>query len=136
MSLYTDCKGFDFTAGRVIYVGEIRDACSYLSANLGRPILLEYEHTKENAFFTFLFDDEEVGEKFFRVYCADGHLVNFLNETDAVPDGTEFTTELRATGGAEVWLEDELEAFENALAHVGFTRTSKYPKHLAKYTRR
>lgn len=135
MSLYTDCKGFDLRTERVVFVGEIRDACSYLSATLGRPILLEYEHTKENSSFTFLFDDEDIGEKFFRIHCVE-EPVDFSDEAGAILDGSEFTTELRATDGADVWLEHELRAFEDVLLRIGFERSSKYPKHLAKYTRR
>lgn len=135
MSLYTDCKGFDLRTERVVFVGEIRDACSYLSATLGRPILLEYEHAKANSSFTFLFDDEDIGEKFFRIHCVE-EPIDFSDEAGAILDGSEFTTELRATDGADVWLEHELRAFEDVLLRIGFERISKYPKHLAKYTRR
>lgn len=136
MSVYTNCKGFDLFAERVIYVGEIRDACSYLSAALGRPVLLDYEHVTNNSHFTFLFDDEEMGEKFFRVYCSEDETVDFSDETQAIVDGTEFSTELRATGGADVWLQEELEAFEEALSRIGLQRSGKYPKNLSKYSRR
>lgn len=135
MSVYTDCKGFDLATDRVVYVGEIRDACSYMSAALGRPILLDFSHAKQNQTFTFLFDDEDVGEKFFRVHCVE-EPVDFTNEAQPIVECTEFTTEIRSTGGADVWCTEELEAFEEALSHVGFKRTSKYPKHLTKYTRR
>jgi hypothetical protein len=133
MSIYTHCKGFDLTTDRVVYVGEIRDACSFLSASLGTPILLDHDaHSKQ---FSFVFaDDSVLSEKFFRVMCDE--TIDFTDDANAIPDGVEFTTDLRAIDGAEVWFEEELEAFEEALLKIGFVRTSRYPKRLAKYTRR
>ena len=133
MSLYTHCKGFDLTTDRVVYVGEIRDACSFLSASLGTPILLEHDaHSKQ---FSFVFaDDAVLSEKFFRVTCEEP--IDFTDDANPIPDGLTFITDLRARDGAEVWFEDELEAFEEALLKIGFVRTSRYPKRLAKYSRR
>src|SRR5210317_747755 len=97
MSLYTHCKGFDLTTDRVVYVGEIRDACSFLSASLGTPILLEHDaHSKQ---FSFVFaDDAVLSEKFLRVTCEE--TIDFTDDANAIPDGLEFTTDLRAIDGA------------------------------------
>jgi len=129
--LRTHTDGFEIEATRDVYIGEMREIASVLSARLCTPIVLDEQPYKREFTFDFL---EEV-RKYMR--CWSEHPLDWKNNASIVPEGTLISTFLRAKDGSSLWTREELEFFSGVFAEFGFEMVTDYPsgRSLSKYVR-
>lgn len=128
--LHTQTDGFEIEATRDVYIGEMRDIPSVLSARMGTPIVLD-NTIRHECKFQFI---EEV-RKYMR--CWTDYPIDWRDNANIIPEGTVISTYLRATDGSALWTLDELASFSSVLAEFGFEMITDYPRKrsLAKYVR-
>jgi hypothetical protein len=129
--LRTHTDGFEIEATRDVYIGEMREIASVLSARMGTPIILDEQvHSRE-----FTFDFLEEVRKYMR--CWTEYPLDWKNNASIVPEGTVISTYLRAKDGSSLWTRENLETFSGVFAEFGFEMTTDYPsgRSLAKYVR-
>jgi hypothetical protein len=129
--LRTHADGFEIEATRDVYIGEMREIASVLSARMGTPIVLDDHPFKREFTFDYL---EEV-RKYMK--CWVEYPLDWKNNASVVPEGTVISTFLRAKDGSSLWTREELEHFSGVFAEFGFEMVTDYPsdRSLAKYVR-
>jgi len=129
--LRTHTDGFDIEATRDVYIGEMREIASVLSARTGTPIVLEEQPYRREFSFVFI---EEVRK---HMRCWVEFPLDWKNNASIVPEGTVISTYLRAKDGSTLWTREELEQFSGVFAEFGFEMVTDYPsdRSLAKYVR-
>lgn len=129
--LRTHTTGFELEATRDVYIGEMREIASVLSARLGTPIVLDEQSYRREFTFDYL---EEV-RKYMR--CCTDYPLDWKNNASIVPEGTVISTFLRAKDGSTLWTRSELEQFAGVFAEFGFDMVTDYPSNrsLSKYVR-